>query len=109
MQHGRLYAATDAGVDYSIDGDSRFLVSEDAAARAQFRMAGDAAARVASDSIYTPQPPKRWDKVVFTCYTIASRFSQAADLLLQVVSVAYAKWKYTNQKEMFARIYQRRS
>ena len=45
MQHGRLYAATDAGVDYSIDGDSRFLVSEDAAARAQFRMAEDAAAR----------------------------------------------------------------
>ena len=60
MQHGRLYAATDAGVDYSIDGDSRFLVSEDAAARAQLCMAGDAAARVASDSIYTPQPPKRF-------------------------------------------------
>ena len=41
----QLYAATDAGVDYSIDGDPRILMAEDAAARAQFCMAGDAAAR----------------------------------------------------------------
>ena len=56
----QLYAATDAGVKYSIDGDPQSLMVEDAAARAQFRMAGDAAARVASDSIYTPQPPQRF-------------------------------------------------
>ena len=41
----QLYAATDAGVKYSIDGDPQSLMVEDAAARAQFRMAEDAAAR----------------------------------------------------------------
>ena len=37
----QLYAATDAGVKYSIDGDPQFVMAEDAAARAQFCMAED--------------------------------------------------------------------